>query len=67
MQETAARDGLMKMKAVYEQNPALGDPMSIEGQLNESGHKLDNNQELSYLCHLLLQVVEVKGLPQGTI
>jgi hypothetical protein len=28
---------------------------------------LDNNQELSYLCHLLLQVVEVKGLPQGTI
>ncbi|XP_066998676.1 formin-binding protein 1-like isoform X2 [Anabrus simplex] len=40
-QETAARDGLMKMKGVYEQNPALGDPMSIEGQLNESGHKLD--------------------------
>lgn len=31
----------MKMKGVYEQNPALGDPMSIEGQLNESGHKLD--------------------------
>ncbi|XP_066588215.1 formin-binding protein 1-like isoform X2 [Prorops nasuta] len=40
-QETAARDGLMKMKGVYEQNPALGDPMSIEGQLNQSGHKLD--------------------------
>ncbi|XP_046986768.1 formin-binding protein 1-like isoform X5 [Schistocerca americana] len=46
-QETAARDGLMKMKGVYEQNPALGDPMSIEGQLNESGHKLDKlRQEL---------------------
>ncbi|XP_063244447.1 formin-binding protein 1-like isoform X2 [Bacillus rossius redtenbacheri] len=40
-QETAARDGLMKMKAVYEQNPHLGDPMSIEGQLNECGHRLD--------------------------
>ncbi|XP_043274862.1 formin-binding protein 1-like isoform X4 [Venturia canescens] len=40
-QETAARDGLMKMKGVYEQNPALGDPMSIEGQLNQSSHKLD--------------------------
>ncbi|XP_044593587.1 formin-binding protein 1-like isoform X8 [Cotesia glomerata] len=40
-QETAARDALMKMKGVYEQNPALGDPMSIEGQLNQSGHKLD--------------------------
>nr|CAD7594468.1 unnamed protein product [Timema genevievae] len=43
----ACRDGLMKMKGVYEQNPALGDPMSIEGQLNESGHKLDKlRQEL---------------------
>lgn len=38
---SGSRDGLMKMKGVYEQNPALGDPMSIEGQLNESGHKLD--------------------------
>ncbi len=31
----------MKMKGVYEQNPALGDPMSIEGQLHESNHRLD--------------------------
>ncbi len=30
VQETAARDGLMKMKTVYEANPALGDPMSIQ-------------------------------------
>lgn len=43
-QETAARDGLMKMKGVYEANPALGDPMTIEGQLNESSHKLDKLQ-----------------------
>ena len=40
-QETAARDGLMKMKQVYEANPALGDPMSIQGQLTENGHRLD--------------------------
>lgn len=40
-QETAARDGLMKMKDVYEQNPALGDPMSIEGQLTENSQRLD--------------------------
>ncbi|KAJ8680909.1 hypothetical protein QAD02_016696, partial [Eretmocerus hayati] len=40
-QETAARDGLMKMKGVYEQNPAMGDPMTIESQLNQSSHKLD--------------------------
>ena len=32
-QETAARDGLMKMKTVYEANPALGDPMSIQGMI----------------------------------
>lgn len=35
-QETAARNGLMKMKIVYEGNPALGDPMTIEGKLQTS-------------------------------
>ena len=40
-QETAARDGLMKMKGVYEANSLLGDPMTVEGQLNESEHKLE--------------------------
>jgi len=40
-QETAARDGLMKMKQVYESNPALGDPMSIQGQLTDNGQRLD--------------------------
>ena len=39
LQETATRDGLMKMKGVYEQNRALGDPLSIEGQLAESGQR----------------------------
>ncbi|XP_076316139.1 formin-binding protein 1 homolog isoform X1 [Tachypleus tridentatus] len=43
-QETAARDGLMKMKLAYEQNPAMGDPTSIEGQLTESGHNLGKLQ-----------------------
>ncbi|CAH1994305.1 unnamed protein product [Acanthoscelides obtectus] len=47
-QETAARDGLMKMKGVYEANPALGDPRTIESQLNECSHRLDKlHQELS--------------------
>ena len=31
----------MKMKQVYEANPALGDPMSIQGQLADNGHRLD--------------------------
>ncbi|XP_076346744.1 formin-binding protein 1-like isoform X3 [Tachypleus tridentatus] len=38
------RDGLVKMKLVYEQNPAMGDPLSVEGQLTESGHKLEKLQ-----------------------
>ncbi|UYV70582.1 FNBP1 [Cordylochernes scorpioides] len=41
-QETATRDGLLKMKGVYEQNPALGDPLTVEGQLVENASKLDN-------------------------
>lgn len=40
-QETAARDALMKMKSVYEENPALGDPHSLDKQLAENGDKLD--------------------------
>lgn len=46
--EAAARDGLMKMKVVYEANSLLGDPMTVEGQLNESEHKLEKlKSELS--------------------
>ena len=31
----------MKMKQVYETNPALGDPLSIQGQLTDNGQRLD--------------------------
>lgn len=31
----------MKMKVVYEANSSLGNPMTVEGQLNESEHKLE--------------------------
>ena len=38
---------MLKMKDVYEQNPALGDPNSIAKQLDENGQKLDQlKQEL---------------------
>ncbi|XP_065089996.1 formin-binding protein 1-like isoform X8 [Ochlerotatus camptorhynchus] len=40
-QEQAASEGLMKMKGVYEANSLLGDPRSVEDQLNESVNKLD--------------------------
>ncbi|XP_066153190.1 formin-binding protein 1-like isoform X3 [Euwallacea fornicatus] len=44
-QESAAREGLMKMKGVYEGNPALGDPRTIESQLNECSHRLEKLQQ----------------------
>lgn len=31
----------MKMKIVYEANSSLGNPMTVEGQLNESEHELE--------------------------
>ncbi|XP_076068934.1 formin-binding protein 1-like Cip4 isoform X12 [Oratosquilla oratoria] len=40
-QETAAKDGLLKMKEVYEGNPSLGDPMSIMGQLTDSCQRIE--------------------------
>ncbi|XP_061501443.1 formin-binding protein 1-like isoform X7 [Anopheles gambiae] len=40
-QEQAASDGLMKMKGVYEANSMLGDPRTVEEQLNESVNRLD--------------------------
>lgn len=55
-QETAAYEGLMKMKTVYESNSVLGDPMTVEGQLNESGAKLEKLKgELRKFQHYLDQ------------
>eukprot|EP00092_Neocalanus_flemingeri_P018375 GFUD01019886.1.p1 GENE.GFUD01019886.1~~GFUD01019886.1.p1 ORF type:complete len:591 (+),score=175.48 GFUD01019886.1:241-2013(+) len=64
-QETAARDGLMKMKTVYEANPALGDPMSIQGQLTENGHRLDKLR--SDLRRYQAWLEEAEGSPASTL
>lgn len=55
----------MKMKGVYESNPALGDPMSTEGQLNECSQHIDklNSEMIKYQG--LLQDVECNGSPAG--
>ena len=60
----------MKMKQVYESNPALGDPMSIQGQLTENGHRLDKlRSELKkfqvccYLCAWEVETIESNDLP----
>lgn len=61
-QETAAFEGLMKMKTVYESNSVLGDPMTVEGQLHESESKLEKLKlDLRKFGHYL----ETAGVPNG--
>lgn len=64
-QEIAAKDGLMKMKGVYESNPALGDPMSTEGQLNECSQRIDKLNSDIAKYQGLLQEVECNVSPAG--
>ena len=41
------RDGMLKMRDVYVQNTALGDPASLDKQLEENAQQLDKlKQEL---------------------
>ena len=54
----------MKMKGVYEENPALGDPMSIEGQLNESNNRLEKFKTEIQKFQALLDNVE-QNSPTG--
>ena len=54
----------MKMKGVYEANPAMGDPMSVEGQLNASGHNLDKLRQELHKYQGYLEEVE-GGSPAG--
>jgi len=39
------RDALLKMQDVYRQNVALGDPTSLDPQLEENAQKLDQLQK----------------------
>jgi len=39
------RDALLKMQDVYRQNTALGDPASLDAQLEENAQKLDQLQK----------------------
>ncbi|GFT47830.1 formin-binding protein 1-like [Trichonephila clavipes] len=43
-QETATKDGLLKIKAAYQQNPALGDPASVDQQLQEINSRIEKLQ-----------------------
>ena len=60
------RDALMKMKQTYEQNNALGDPLSVEGQLTENGQKMDKLQtEMKKFQSLLSEVVDGNRTPSA--
>jgi len=55
------------MKGVYESNPALGDPMSTEGQLNECSQRIDKlNSDMAKYQGLLQEVECCNGSPAGT-
>lgn len=55
------RDGLMKMKSVYEQNTNMGDPHSVEGQLQENAVKMEKLQ--SELKKFVSWLAEADGKP----
>ncbi|KAJ6223608.1 hypothetical protein RDWZM_002153 [Blomia tropicalis] len=56
-QETAVREALIKMKNAFEQNVKLGDPQSVNGQLNENSIKLDKLQTELHKYQSMLQEV----------
>jgi formin-binding protein 1 len=59
-QEQGARDGLIKMKGVYESNTFLGDPQTIQGELKECEHKLEKLKNEIRKYQILLE--DVKNL-----
>lgn len=38
------REGLFKLKGSYEQNVALGDPQTVQGEINDLGIRLEKLQ-----------------------
>ncbi|CAO1388194.1 unnamed protein product [Diamesa hyperborea] len=57
-QEQGARDGLIKMKGVYESNTFLGDPQTVQGELKECEHKLEKLKNELRKYQILLEEVK---------
>jgi predicted nucleic acid-binding Zn-ribbon protein len=57
-QEQGARDGLIKMKGVYESNTLLGDPQTVQGELKECEHKLEKLKNELRKYQILLEDVK---------
>lgn len=58
MQEQGARDGLIKMKGVYESNTFLGDPLTVQSELKECEHKLEKLKHELRKYQLMLEEVK---------
>lgn len=59
-QEQGARDGLIKMKGVYESNALLGDPQTVQGELKECEHKLEKLKNELRKYQILLDEVKTQ-------
>lgn len=57
-QEQGARDGLIKMKGVYESNALLGDPQTVQGELKECEHKLEKLKNELRKYQILLEDIK---------
>ncbi|XP_077986037.1 formin-binding protein 1-like isoform X2 [Glandiceps talaboti] len=64
--EMKTRDALNKMKDVYTKNPALGDPNSVDTQLNKNGKELDMYRTELQKYQMYLDEMDGKSTPQGT-
>ncbi|XP_065307478.2 formin-binding protein 1-like [Dermacentor albipictus] len=61
---TQAREGLYKLQGAYEQNAALGDPQTIQGEINDIGAKLEKLQtDLEKYQNNLTEVSSQTGTP----
>jgi formin-binding protein 1 len=58
VQEQGARDGLIKMKGVYENNTLLGDPHTVQSELKECEHKLEKLKNELRKYQILLEEVK---------
>jgi formin-binding protein 1 len=58
VQEQGARDGLIKMKGVYESNTLLGDPHTVQSELKECEHKLEKLKNELRKYQILLEEVK---------
>lgn len=56
------REGMLKMKDVYVNNPALGDPNALEKKIEENALKIDSLQAEMRKFQVIKQIYCLLGL-----